>query len=88
MTKIPYFGPNTDPTCYPLLFPYAPQGYKYGILNADPNNEKANDNWTGQFETGKEGGALYTDDNLDWIIYMPRTMVCKKSYMLLGGTPP
>uniref|UniRef100_A0A915KJQ2 Uncharacterized protein n=1 Tax=Romanomermis culicivorax TaxID=13658 RepID=A0A915KJQ2_ROMCU len=66
MTNIPYFDPNVDPACYPLLFPYGTQGYKYGIMKADPNNKKANDDLAAQFDAGKEGGTLYTDDDLDW----------------------
>uniref|UniRef100_A0A915JEA6 Uncharacterized protein n=1 Tax=Romanomermis culicivorax TaxID=13658 RepID=A0A915JEA6_ROMCU len=67
MTKILYFDPNVDPACYPVLFPYGTQGHKYGILKADPNNKKANDDLAAQFDAGKEGGTLYTNDDLDWI---------------------
>uniref|UniRef100_A0A915IX58 Uncharacterized protein n=1 Tax=Romanomermis culicivorax TaxID=13658 RepID=A0A915IX58_ROMCU len=65
MTRILSFNLNVDLACYPPLFLYGTQGYKYRILKADPNNKRANNDLAAQFNAGKDSGTLYMDDDLD-----------------------
>uniref|UniRef100_A0A915INX5 Uncharacterized protein n=1 Tax=Romanomermis culicivorax TaxID=13658 RepID=A0A915INX5_ROMCU len=65
MTRILSLYLKVDLACYPLLFLYGTQGYKYRIWKADPNNKRANDDLDAQFNAGKEGGTLYMDVDLD-----------------------
>uniref|UniRef100_A0A915KCU8 Helitron helicase-like domain-containing protein n=1 Tax=Romanomermis culicivorax TaxID=13658 RepID=A0A915KCU8_ROMCU len=52
-----YFEPNVDPACYPLLFPYGTQGYRYGIEKFNPKDPKFQNELMKKITAGK-GAAL------------------------------
>ncbi|GMR46626.1 hypothetical protein PMAYCL1PPCAC_16821, partial [Pristionchus mayeri] len=40
MTQLPYFDPLTDPLCYPLMFQFGEEGYRYGQYKLFPKGTK------------------------------------------------
>uniref|UniRef100_A0A915K862 Helitron helicase-like domain-containing protein n=1 Tax=Romanomermis culicivorax TaxID=13658 RepID=A0A915K862_ROMCU len=64
--EMPYFEPNVDPACFPLLFPYGTQGYHFGI-DKNFKNPKFQNEMAIEIEAGKGDGDLYCDEDLEWV---------------------